>query len=50
MCNSTGQVLGIFLGYNLLIILISETFWNTWWRTSPLPYGVITLEGMCVMI
>ncbi|VVC38259.1 Major facilitator superfamily domain,Acetyl-coenzyme A transporter 1 [Cinara cedri] len=45
MCNSAGQALGIFLSYILLIILISESFWNKWWRTVPLPGGIVTLQG-----
>ncbi|KAE9541831.1 hypothetical protein AGLY_003822 [Aphis glycines] len=45
MCNGAGQTFGIFLGYNLSVLLISESFWNKWWRTSPLPDGVITLQG-----
>jgi hypothetical protein len=50
MCNSAGQTLGIFLGYNLSVLLISESFWNKWWRTSPLPDGVITLQGTFLFI
>jgi len=29
----------------LPILLLSESFWNKWWRTTPLPGGVITLQG-----
>jgi len=50
MCNSAGQTLGIFLGYNLSVLLISESFWNKWWRTLPLPDGVITLQGTFLFI
>jgi len=45
MCNGAGQAFGIFLGYILPILLLSESFWNKWWRTTPLPCGVITLQG-----
>lgn len=45
MCNSAGQNFGIFLGYVLLIILVSESFWNKWWRTLPVQGGIITLQG-----
>lgn len=50
MCNSAGQAFGIFLGNILLIMLTSESFWNKWWRTSPLPDGLITLQGMILII
>lgn len=45
MCNSAGQNFGIFLGYVMLIILVSESFWNNWWRTIPKQGGLITLRG-----
>lgn len=45
MCNGAGQAFGIFLGYILPILLLSEPFWNKWWRTTSIPGGVITLQG-----
>lgn len=45
MCNSAGQNFGMFLGYVMLIILVSESFWNKWWRTLPRHEGLITLQG-----
>ncbi|XP_029343305.1 acetyl-coenzyme A transporter 1 isoform X2 [Acyrthosiphon pisum] len=45
MCNGAGQAFGIFLGYILPILLLSESFWNKWWRTTSIPGGVITLQG-----
>jgi len=44
VCNGAGQAFGIFLGNVLPIVLVSEKFWNKYWRTNPLPYGVITLQ------
>jgi len=45
MCNGAGQAFGIFLGYILPILLLSESFWNKWWRTTSISGGVITLQG-----
>lgn len=46
VCNGAGQAFGIFLGHVLPIVLVSEKFWNKYWRTTPLPHGVITLQGI----
>lgn len=45
MCNSAGQAFGIFLGFVVLIMLISETFCNKWLRSSPSSNGLITMQG-----
>ncbi|XP_025411412.1 acetyl-coenzyme A transporter 1-like isoform X2 [Sipha flava] len=45
ICNNAGQAFGMILGYNLLILLTSETFRNKWWRISSLPGGIVTLQG-----
>jgi hypothetical protein len=38
----------MILGYNLLILLTSETFRNKWWRISSLPGGIVTLQGKII--
>lgn len=49
ICNCAGQTIGEILGYVLLIVLVSESFCNKWLRASPLPGGVITLQGIYVI-
>jgi len=44
MCGTIGQVIGIFLGFVFLMVLMSETFWNKW-RSSPQPDGIVSLQG-----
>lgn len=45
MCNATGQSLGSFLGYGVVLLLRSEKFCNKWLRFYPKSGGIITLKG-----
>lgn len=39
-----GLSFGVYLGFTLLIMLMSETFWNKW-RSSPQSDGIVSLQG-----
>eukprot|EP00118_Oscarella_pearsei_P021527 m.242197 g.242197 ORF g.242197 m.242197 type:complete len:518 (+) comp40215_c1_seq12:83-1636(+) len=44
-CNSSGQTIGYFLGYVVFLALESPHFCNTYIRSEPREYGVVTLSG-----
>ncbi|CAG5136298.1 unnamed protein product, partial [Candidula unifasciata] len=44
-CNSVGQTAGYFLGNVLFLALESPDFCNSYLRSVPQPYGIITFSG-----
>uniref|UniRef100_A0A1B6GXL1 Major facilitator superfamily (MFS) profile domain-containing protein n=1 Tax=Cuerna arida TaxID=1464854 RepID=A0A1B6GXL1_9HEMI len=44
-CNSVGQTAGFFMSFFVFMALESADFCNTYLRTEPLPYGVVTLSS-----
>ncbi|KAG8315049.1 hypothetical protein J6590_078952 [Homalodisca vitripennis] len=44
-CNSVGQTAGFFVSFFVFTALESADFCNTYLRTEPLPYGVVTLSS-----
>ncbi|XP_050525715.1 acetyl-coenzyme A transporter 1-like isoform X2 [Daktulosphaira vitifoliae] len=45
MCNSTGQAIGVFLGYIVPILLDSERFCNNFLRSTPSKGGVVSMKS-----
>lgn len=45
MCNATGNSLGSFMGYIVMLLLGSEEFCNKWLRSQPRSGSIITLDG-----
>lgn len=44
-CNTVGQTAGYFLGNMLFLAFESPDFCNKYFRSVPLPYGLVTLSG-----
>lgn len=44
-CNTSGQTLGIALGYMFFILFESEEFCNKWLRFTDQKGGIITMKG-----
>lgn len=45
MCNSSGQAIGIFLGYVFPILLNSESFCNNYLRSVPAEGGMVSMQS-----
>ncbi|VDM50252.1 unnamed protein product [Toxocara canis] len=49
-CNAVGQTAGFFLGNVVYLTLDSPDFANRFFRSEPLPYGLVSLSGWCFVL